>query len=165
MKKVPKLSIVILSYNTKSLLSDCLLSLKKVSDEVDFEVIVVDNGSSDGSADLVKEKFTWVKILETKKNLGFARGNNLTKDICGGNYILFLNSDSIVRKGVLKETVNYLQNHSEIGALTCKLILPSGELDKDVRRSFPTPWVAFSHLVLPLDKIFPTSILFAKYWY
>ena len=79
--------------------------------------------------------------------------------------VLFLNPDTVVNKGVLKETSDYLKEHKEIGALSCKLILPNGEVDKDAHRSFPTPWISFTHLVLKLDRFFPKSKLFAKYWY
>lgn len=163
MKKV-KLSIIIVSYNTKSLLSDCLDSLKKVQTEVGFEVIVSDNGSVDGSVDLVKSKYKWVKLIANKKNLGFSKGNNVVKKLCKGKYVLFLNSDTVVYKNTLKDTVGYLDKHKDAGAITCKLVLPNGELDKDTRRSFPTPWVAFTHFS-GLDKVFPESRTFSRYWY
>lgn len=160
----PKLSIIILNYNTKELLEDCLNSVKKREDEVNFEVIVSDNASTDGSADMVREKFPWVKMLEGE-NAGFSAGNNRAKGYAKGEMVLFLNPDTIVHKDTLKKTVEYLEEHKDVGAVSCKLVLPSGELDKDTRRSFPTPWVSFTHLILPLDRIFPKSKLFAKYWY
>jgi GT2 family glycosyltransferase len=165
MQEKPDLSVIILNHNTKLLLTDCLNSLKKVSGEVDLETIVVDNGSTDGSPEKVKKEFPLVKLIESGENLGFAKGNNLSRNVCRGEYILFLNSDSLLKKGVLKKTVEYMRRNSDVGALTCKLVLPSGKLDKDARRSFPTPWISFSHLVLPLDKIFPKSRFFAGYWY
>lgn len=165
MTKTPEISIIILSFNTKGLLRDCLNSLKKVRDEISFEVIVADNGSVDGSLEMVKKSFPWVIALDNKANVGFAKGNNAARKISKGKYILFLNSDTIVYKGTLKESVRFLNENPEIGAMTCKLILANGELDKDARRSFPTPWVSLTHLVLRLDKFFPKSRLFAKYWY
>lgn len=163
--KRPQLSIIVLSYNTKNLLKDCLKSLEDKKKEVSFEVIVSDNGSEDSSVDMVKRDFKWVKLIENKKNLGFAGGNNSAKNACRGKYILFLNSDTIVKKNTLKKTVEYLKKNKDVGALTCKIVLPNGDLDKDARRSFPTPWVSLTHLVLRLDKLFPKSTLFAKYWY
>src|SRR3990172_1461258 len=163
--KIPKLSIVILSHNTKQVLSDCLNSLSQVRGEVDFEAIVSDNGSTDGTIEAIKEKFDWVKLVDNDKNLGFAAGNNKAKPYTQGEYILFLNPDTIVPKSTLKETVKYLDDNSNLGALTCKIVLPNGKLDKDARRSFPTPWVALTHLILRLDRIVPHSRILAKYWY
>lgn len=164
MPKKPKLSIIILNYNTLELLEDCLKSLEKRKGEVDFEVIVSDNGSDDGSPDMVEEKFPWVRLLEGE-NVGFSKGNNRARDEVKGELVLFLNPDTIVKKNTLKKTIGYLKDHDDVGAVTCKLVLPTGELDKDVRRSFPTPWVAFTHLVLRADRFFPKSKLLGKYWY
>lgn len=163
--KNKKLSVVVLSYNTRELLRDCLLSLKKVKDEVEFEVFVPDNGSSDRSVDMVLKEFPEVKVVESEINLGFAAGNNLVRELVRGEYILFLNSDTVVHENTLKETVKYLDEHRDVGAVTCKIVLPNGELDKDTRRSFITPWIGLVHLFLKLDRLFPKSRLFAKYWY
>ena len=165
MKNNLNLSIVILNYNTKDLLKDCLLSLDKVKNEVSFEVIVTDNGSTDGSQEMLKKDFSWVKLIENNANLGFAVGNNKAKDYCKAENVLFLNSDTIVHKGTLKKCLEYLHKNKKVGALTCKLDLPEGGVDKDARRSFPTPWISLVHLVFGLDKIFPKSPVFAKYWY
>ena len=159
-----KLSIVILSYNTRELLRNCLKSIWKHKDEADLEIIVSDNGSKDGSDEIVKEEFPEVILIENKKNLGFAAGNNKAKDLVKGQYVLILNSDTEIRKSTLKETIRYLDEHQAIGALTCKVVLPSGKLDADARRSFPTPLVAFSHFS-GMDRVFPNSKLFARYWY
>jgi hypothetical protein len=113
---------------------------------------------------MVRDNFPWVKVMEGE-NVGFSKGNNRAKKVTNGKMVLFLNPDTVVNKGVLKETTDYLKKHNDVGALSCKLVLPSGEIDKDARRSFPTPWVSFTHLVLKLDRIFPKSKLFAKYWY
>lgn len=152
----PELSIIILSFNTKGLLRDCLNSLRKVRDEIPFEVIVADNGSVDGSLDMTKKEFPWVIPLDNKDNLGFAKGNNKARRVAKGKYILFLNSDTIVYKGVLKDSVKFLEDRPEVGAMTCKLVLANGELDKDIRRRFPTPWVSFNRLILRNGRM---------YWY
>jgi len=152
----PKLSIIILSYNTKLLLRG----------EISFEVIIPDNGSSDGSIDMVKKEFPWVKkVIDIGENLGFAKGNNIARPFSRGEYILFLNSDTLVPRGTLKGVIEYLSKHKEVGAITCKLVMPDGGLDKDARRSFISPWIGFVHLFLRLDRLFPKSKLFAKYWY
>ncbi|MFV1917763.1 MAG: glycosyltransferase family 2 protein, partial [Patescibacteria group bacterium] len=164
MSNKPELSIIILNYNTKEVLEDCLNSVAKCKREVASEVIVSDNGSDDRSVDMVKRKFPWVKLLEGE-NVGFSKGNNRARKIVRGKLILFLNPDTVIKKGVLGKTVEYIKNNKDVGALSCKLVLPDGSLDKDTRRSFPTPWVAFTHLFLRLDRIFPKSKLFGKYWY
>ena len=162
--KKPELSIIILNYNTRELLDGCLRSLEKVINEIYFEVVVIDNGSEDDSVEFVRKKYKWVKIFETGENLGFARGNNFAKDIVNSEYVLFLNTDTVVPAGTLSGSLGYLKKH-KLGALGCKLILPDGSLDKDARRSFITPWIGLVHLFLKLDRIFPRSKLFAKYWY
>ncbi|KKQ76914.1 MAG: Glycosyl transferase family 2 [Parcubacteria group bacterium GW2011_GWA1_38_7] len=143
----PKLSVIILNYNTKELLSDCLKSVKDHMDEVQMEVIVSDNSSTDGSQEMVKTKFPWVKFIEGP-NEGFSKGNNRARPLVTGDMVLFLNPDTLVHDNVFALTVRYLEEHPKVGAVTCKLILPDGSMDKDVRRKFPTPWVSFNKLVL-----------------
>lgn len=150
------LSIVILSFNTKDLIKGCLKSLEKVRNELPFEVIVADNGSIDGSLEMVKKEFPWVIPLDNKANLGFAKGNNAARKIARGKYVLFLNSDTIIYKGVLKESIRFMEEHPEAGAMTCKLVLANGQMDKDIRRRFPTPWISFTRLVLGSGRL---------YWY
>jgi hypothetical protein len=132
--------------------------------EVDFEVIVSDNASTDDSVEMVKEKFSEVKVLQGE-NVGFSAGNNRARDHVNGELVLFLNPDTVVKEDTLEETVKYLREHNDVGVVSCKIVLPNGKLDKDTRRSFPTPWVSFTHLVLRADRIFPKSKLFGKYWY
>lgn len=151
----PELSIIILNYNTKELLKDCLNSIKKCENEIPLEVIVSDNASSDGSSGMVKKDFPWVTLLEGE-NVGFSKGNNRARNQVKGEMILFLNPDTVVNEGVLKETTNYLKNHKDVGALSCKLILPDGSLDKDARRRFTTPSIGFMKLFLGNGR---------KYWY
>jgi len=153
--KKPELSIIILNYNTKELLEDCLASVKKYESEVPFEVIVSDNSSTDGSPEMIRKKFPWVKYTEGP-NDGFSKGNNRARSLVEGDMVLFLNPDTVVHEGVFAKTVKYLKDHAEVGALTCKLVLPGGKMDKDVRRRFPTPKIAFQHLALGINK---------DYWY
>ncbi|MBL7036650.1 glycosyltransferase family 2 protein [Candidatus Microgenomates bacterium] len=143
----PKLTIIILNYNTKELLDDCLASVKKYSSEVPMQVIVSDNSSTDGSMDMVRKKHSWVEITEGP-NDGFSKGNNRAKKMVKGEMVLFLNPDTVVKKDVFAKTVRYLEEHPKVGAVTCKLVLENGDMDKDVRRKFPTPWISFKRLVL-----------------
>lgn len=151
--KKPELSIIILNYNTKELLEDCLNSVKAHMEEVPMEVIVSDNSSDDGSPEMIKKKFPWVKYTEGP-NEGFSKGNNRARPLVEGKMVLFLNPDTIVHKDVFFKTVRYLKEHPDVGAVTCKLVLQNGQMDKDIRRHFPTPWVSFQRLVLGMDKYF-----------
>jgi GT2 family glycosyltransferase len=153
--KNPELSVIILNYNTKELLEDCLNSVKAHMDEVLMEVIVSDNASTDGSPEMVKKKFPWVKYIEGA-NEGFSKGNNRARPLVDGKMVLFLNPDTVVHKDVFLKTVKYLKEHPDVGAVTCKLVLQNGKMDKDIRRRFPTPWIAFQHLVLGMNR---------EYWY
>jgi GT2 family glycosyltransferase len=153
--KIPELSIIILNYNTKELLRDCLNSVKKHAPDVPFEVIVSDNSSTDGSPEMIKTEFPWVKYTEGP-NEGFSKGNNRARSLVEGEMVLFLNPDTIVHENVFAKTVAYLKEHKDVGAVTCKLVLADGTNDKDVRRRFTTPWISFGRLVLGLGK---------RYWY
>src|SRR3989339_18695 len=149
----PKLSVIILNYNTKELLTDCLNSVKKYMDEVPMEVIVSDNSSTDGSPEVIKKNFPWVKYVEGP-NEGFSKGNNRARGLVQGEMVLFLNPDTVVHKDVFAKTVRYLEEHPKVGAVTCKLVLANGEMDKDIRRRFPTPWVSFQKLVLGRSRYY-----------
>lgn len=147
----PKLSIIILNYNTRELLSNCLNSVKAYMNEVPSEVIVSDNCSTDESSEMVRKDFPWVKLVEGP-NDGYSKGNNRAKNLVNGEMVLFLNPDTEIKKDVFLKTVGYLEKHIDVGALTCKLLLQNGKLDKDVRRRFPTPSISFNHLILKKDS-------------
>lgn len=149
----PKLTVIILNYNTKELLENCLNSVKKNLKEVSMQVIVSDNSSDDGGPDMVKKKFPWVELIEGP-NDGFSKGNNRARPHVKGKMVLFLNPDTVVREQVFAKTVKYLEEHPKVGAVTCKLVLADGSLDKDVRRRFPTPWVSFQRLVLGKSRYY-----------
>jgi len=158
------LSIVIVSYNTAKILDDCLATVNKIDKRVKCEVIVSDNCSSDGSVKMIRRKYPKVKLIENETNLGFSKANNKAKSVVRGEYVLFLNSDTLVPKNTIFKALLYMKENEHVGALTVKTVLPNGSLDKDARRSFPTPWVAFTHFS-GLDRIFSKSKIFTKYWY
>ncbi|RLT93662.1 glycosyltransferase family 2 protein [Ketobacter sp.] len=116
------LSIVIVSWNTKDILDDCLESVYRETDGIEFEVIVVDNDSQDGSAEMVKEKYPGVILIVNEKNVGFAAANNIGFNYCNGKYILLLNSDTVVLDGALQKTVSYADQHPDLGVLSCKIL-------------------------------------------
>jgi len=163
MSKKPDLSIIVLNYNTKELLRDCLKSIKKAeTDGFNVETIVVDNASIDKSTEMVKQEFSWVELIVSKKNVGFAAGNNLGIPQAQGRHILFLNPDTKVFSDTLKVMVEFMDKNSRAGAATCRIELPSGEVDDACHRGFPTPWNAFAHFS-GLARFFPKSKLFAGY--
>jgi GT2 family glycosyltransferase len=162
------LTIIIVSFNTSELLKNCLMSLTKASGKDRYRVIVVDNGSYDDSVKVAKEYIMGNlegEVVEAGKNLGFSKGNNKARSKTDTKYVLFLNSDTEVNEDTISECINYMEKHKKVGAVTCKILLPNGKLDKDTRRTFPTPWVSITHLVFKLDRLFPKSELFSKYWY
>lgn len=166
MNRPIKLSIIILNYNTKELTENCIRSIIQNTHGVMYEIIICDNGSTDGSVEYLSQRFgDNITIIENGANIGFAKGNNAARKIVKGEYVLFLNSDTIVHTLTLQKCVRYLDERKDIGALTCKAVLSNGLMDKDTRRSFITPWIGLVHLFLHLDKVFPRSKIFAQYWY
>lgn len=156
-----KLSIVIVSYNSKEFLKKCLDSIFE-STLKDLEVIVVDNASSDGSVWEIRKFDSKIKIIENRKNLGFSKANNQGVKIAKGKYLLFLNPDTVVYPETLKFMAEFMNKNEKAGAVTCKVVLPNGDLDDSSHRGFPTPWNAFCYF-LGLEKLFPRSKFFAGY--
>lgn len=157
------LSIIIVSYNTKAFLEKCLDSLRKNAPiQYSFEIIVVDNDSKDGSCEMVKKNFIDVQLIENKKNYGFSKANNIGIKKAKGRYILFLNSDTEVSQDTLDTMVAFMDDQTDAGAATCKVVMPNGKLDDASHRGFPTPWNSFSYFS-GLAKLFPKSMLFNGY--
>ncbi len=155
------LSIIIVSYNTKDLMRSCLDSIAKWSEGSPWEIIVVDNGSIDGTVEMLKKNSGITRILN-KKNLGFAKANNQGIKAAKGRYILLLNSDTEIRRDSIQTMLRFMDDHPKAGAATCKLELPSGAMDPACHRGFPTPWASLSYLT-GCEKIFPRSRVFAQY--
>lgn len=157
-----ELSIIIVNYNVKAFLQNCLLSIKKATEKIDSEIIVVDNASDDGSIELIKKNFNDITLIESQVNLGFSRANNLGLKISHGKYICLINPDTIVEENTFQVMIDFMDNHPEVGLAGCKILNPDGTFQLACRRSFPTPWVAFTKII-GLSKLFPKSKLFAKY--
>lgn len=157
------LSIVVLSFNTKELLRECLVSIRKnVPPDLHSEVIVVDNASADGSEKMVREEFKDAILIANKENLGYTRGNNEGIQKAKGRYILFLNADTYVYAKTLETMVAFMDEHKDAGAATCRVELLNGKLDDSCHRGFPTPWRAFCHFS-GLSKLISNSKLFNGY--
>ncbi len=132
------LSILIVNWNTKAFLEECLQSIYSSVKSISFEVIVVDNNSGDGSAEMVRKNFPVTRLIENKDNAGFARGNNQAYEISKGRVIGLLNPDTIVYPGTFEKMVDYLNTHDIVGAVSCKFLNPDGTLQREFYRRFPT---------------------------
>lgn len=140
------LSVIILNYNTRELLKKCLQSVFDSQTNYRFEVLVSDNGSTDGSAQMVINDFPKAKLIQNKKNLGFSKGNNVAIKQAQGRLVLLLNSDTTVRPNAFNLSIKYMDEHADVGCMGCKVLLPDGNLDKACRRKFPNPANAFLRL-------------------
>lgn len=138
-----KLSIIITSWNTKNLLRECLRSIYSFPPKESFEVIVVDNNSVDGSAVMVTTEFPQIKLIRSVINTGYAGGNNLGFRNSSGECILLLGSDTEVHSGTVDTMLNYLEKNVSIGAVSCKILTPSGTIQRSCKR-FPTVWNAIA---------------------
>ena len=133
------LSIIIVSYNTKELLEDCLKSVKTAINNLSSEVFVVDNDSHDGTSEAVKKNFSWVKLISNDKNLGFSKANNQAIKKAKGEYVLILNPDTKVSPDTFTLMLDFMKKNPDVGVASCRVEFPNGELDVDCRRHFPTP--------------------------
>lgn len=136
------LSIIIVNWNTKDYLKGCLRSVFDSIDRLNFEIIVVDNGSRDDSVEMIKKDFQQVVLIENKNNIGFAKANNQGYEIARGEIIALLNPDTIVYPKVFDRVVEYLTNNPFAGAVSCKLLNPDGSFQRNFRR-FPDFYIAF----------------------
>ncbi len=137
-----KLSIIIVSWNTRELLAQCLESVGanlKMWADATVETFVVDNASTDGSAPMVRERFPWVRLIENAENVGFARANNQAIPGCRGNYVLLLNSDTVVPPGALADLVAALENNPRTGAAGPQMLSPDGTLQNSYGK-LPSVW-------------------------
>jgi hypothetical protein len=132
-----KLSIVIICWNDWKVIENCLRSIFTGTRQIDYEVIVSDNGSSDGSVEKIRAQFPAVRIVENRANLGFARGNNAGIREARGEYVLILNPDTIVHEGSLDRWIEFADRHQEAGAFGCRVHNPDGSYQRSAR-PFPT---------------------------
>ena len=137
-----KLSVVIVSYNVRSYLEQCLQSVRRALEGIEGEVFVVDNHSSDDSVEVVKCDYAWVKLMENKENQGFARANNLAIRQAQGEYVLLLNPDTIVEESTLRNVLAFMEAHPKAGGAGVMMRNEDGSLAPESRRALPTPWVS-----------------------
>lgn len=157
---MPKVSIIIVSYNVKYYIEQCLNSvLRSVSDA---QIIVVDNNSTDGSVEYLREHFPQIEIIANDSNAGFGHANNMALARVTGRYVLFLNPDTVVAEKTIPGCVEYMDIHPEVGAVGVCMLYGFGRFALESRRSLPTPLVSFWHMT-GLGQLFPNSRVFAKY--
>ncbi|MHA0856166.1 glycosyltransferase family 2 protein [Paenibacillus sp. CMAA1364] len=156
------LSILILNYNTCKLTMDCLQSVFASHTSYQYEVIVIDNHSTDSSVETITKEYPQATLIANDDNVGFARGNNQGMDIAIGRYVLLLNSDTIIQTDTLQTMISFMDENSTVGASGCKVILPNGNLDKACRRGFPTPSASF-YYAFGISRLFPDHKRFNQY--
>ena len=157
-----KLSVIIVNYNVKYFLEQCLFSVREAIKQIQAEIIVVDNNSVDGSVAMLKTRFPDITLIENKKNVGFSVANNMGIRKSKGEYVLLLNPDTVVEEDSFVKILDYLDNHQEAGALGVKMLNGKGAFLPESKRGLPTPWVAF-YKMFGLSKLFPRSSRFNYY--
>ena len=162
-----QLTVIILNYNVRYFLEQCVFSVQKALENIDGEIIVVDNNSSDDSCAMMKQKFSNVRLIENYENLGFPKGNNIGVAEAKGEYICILNPDTVVAEDTFLKILSFCHSEfvseSELGIVGCKLIDGTGNFLPESKRGVPTPWVACTK-IFGLYKMFPKSSWFNKYY-
>lgn len=157
-----KLSVVIVNYNVKHFIEQCLFSVLKASENIACEVFVVDNNSVDGSVTLIKEKFPQVNLIVNKTNTGFSVANNQAIKLAHGEYVLLLNPDTVVQEDTFTKILAFMDAHQEAGGLGVKMLDGQGNFAPESKRGLPTPSVAF-YKMFGFSRFFPKSKRFGKY--
>ena len=158
-----QLSVIILNYNVRYFLEQCVLSVQKALENIDGEIIVVDNHSWDDSCEMMRQRFPNITLIENKENSGFPKGNNIGVAVAQGEYLCILNPDTVVAEDTFVKVLAFAKQQADLGIVGCKLIDGTGNFLPESKRGVPTPWVAFTKIT-GLYKIFPNSSLFNKYY-
>lgn len=158
-----QLSIIILNYNVRYFLEQCVLSVQEATIGIDAEIIVVDNNSSDESVLMMQEKFPEVTLIQNKENFGFPKGNNIGFRQAKGKHICILNPDTVVAEDTFTKILAFAERQPNLGIVGCKLIDGTGNFLPESKRGIPTPWVAFTK-IFGLYKIFSKTKLFNQYY-
>ncbi len=156
------LSIIIVNYNVKYFLEQCLHAVQQATRNIEAEVIVVDNNSVDGSVGEIRSKFPWVTMIANQENVGFSKANNQAIRVSKGKYVLLLNPDTVVVEDTFRKCLEFMEGHPEAGAMGVKMIDGKGEFLPESKRSLPTPMVSF-YKMFGLSTLFPRSKRFGRY--
>ena len=157
------LSVLIVNYNVKAYIDQCLRSVQRASQGLQVEVIVVDNASSDGSVAHIQKHFPWVTCIASPENLGFGRANNRAAAQAKGEFVLYLNPDTVVPEDNFRRALDVMRSKPEIGSMGCRMIDGSGHFLPESKRGLPTPAVAL-YRILGLAKLFPKHPRFGAYY-
>lgn len=157
------LSVIIVNYNVKYYLEQCLEAVRRASQGLQIEVIVVDNLSTDGSIPYLRERFPEVTFIENKENVGFARANNQAIRMSAGKYVLLLNPDTIVAEHTLSDFIRFMDSHPEAGGAGAYMLRTDGTFAPESRRGLPTPFVAFCKMS-GFAALLPQSRVFGRYY-
>ena len=167
MTDIPDLTIIIVNWNVKELLRDCLESIYSQTQEITFEIVIVDNGSSDGSVEMVGKEFPEVKLITNKENLGFAKANNQAMRESKGRNITLLNTDTVILGGALVTMVRFMDAYKEVGAVGPKILNPDKTIQLPCGRHSPTLLTELWDFT-KLSSLFPRSQIFGRalmsYW-
>ena len=158
-----QLSVIIVSYNARHFLGACLQSVQCAMEGMDGEVIVVDNQSHDGTVDWLRAQCPEVCVVESGGNLGFAKASNIGIRRSSGRYVLLLNPDTVVSVHCLRQAVDFMVHHPQVGAAGVQMLNADGTRAPESRRGLPTPMVAF-YKMCGLAHLFPRSHRFARYY-
>ena len=158
-----RLSIVIVSYNVREYLDQCLQSVRKALQGIDSEVIVVDNQSEDDTVAFVREHYPEVCMIESGGNVGFARANNMGIRQSDSEYVLLLNPDTVIAENTLREVMSFMDLHETVGGAGVQMLNADGTKAMESRRGRPTPLVSF-YKMCGLADLFPRSRTFARYY-
>lgn len=158
-----KLLVVIVSYNVKHYVEQCLNSLRKAIEGIDSHVVVVDNHSKDGSVEYLSKRFSDVEMIDSNRNLGFARANNMAIRQTESDYVLLLNPDTVVGENTLRKALAFMDNHPQAGSLGVRMQNADGSLAMESRRGLPTPFVSL-YKMCGLCQRYPQSRRFAHYY-
>jgi GT2 family glycosyltransferase len=157
-----KLSIVIVNYNVQYFLRNCLLSVIEACKDIEAEIIVVDNRSTDGSVEMLKTHFPEIKCIANTDNLGFSKANNQAIQQAFGEYVLLLNPDTVVEEDTFRRCIEFMDVHRDCGGLGVRMIDGSGTFLPESKRGLPKPNVAF-YKIFGLAQLFPKSKKFGQY--
>ncbi len=157
-----QLSIIIVNYKVRYFLEQCLRTVMNAVDGIDAELIVIDNHSADGSMEYLPPLFPGVRFIANRENRGFARANNQALAVCSGEYVLFLNPDTLIPEDCLHRCLDHMKQYPEAGALGIRMLDGKGRFLPESKRSFPSPLVSFYKL-MGLAKLFPKSRIFNRY--
>ncbi|MBI5215665.1 MAG: glycosyltransferase [Ignavibacteriae bacterium] len=157
-----QISVIIVNYNVRAFLENCLVSVFKSLESIESEVVVVDNASDDGSVEMIRQKFPHVQLIANAENVGFGAANNQAAKEAKGEFLFLLNPDTIVQENTFRVMFDFFRQHPEEGLAGCKVLNSDGTLQLACRRSFPTPWIAFTKII-GLSSLAPNSAFVSKY--